>query len=339
MSCHATTTRGVLDRRRFLATGGAVAALVVADRLAGAWPARAQRGGYPFMLGVASGDPTPGGVVLWTRLAPQPLLADGGMPARAVPVDWQVAADPGLGRIARAGTVLAQPTQAHTVHVEIEGLEPARTWWYRFRAGGELSPVGRTRTLPAPGASPQRLALAVVSCQHYEHGYYTAYQHLAQEDLDLVVHLGDYIYETAPSVDQPRRHTGPAPTDLASYRLRHALYRTDPDLQAAHAATPFVLTWDDHEVENDYADDQSDASTRRRRSSGAGPPPTEPTGSICPCAAAVAPAARRRGCIAACGLATWPSCRCWTPASIATTSLVTAMASAAVRSWLRAGSG
>jgi alkaline phosphatase D len=252
------TTRGVLDRRRFLAAGGVGAALLVADRLAGAWPTPAQRGGYPFTLGVASGDPAPDGVVLWTRLAPAPLLADGGMPAQAVSVDWRVAADPHLRRIVRAGTVLAQPAQAHTVHVEVEGLEPARTYWYRFRAAGELSPVGRTRTLPAPGASPARLALAVVSCQHYEHGYYTAYQHLAQEDLDLVLHIGDYIYETAPSQGQPRRHTGPAPTDLAGYRLRHALYRTDPDLQAAHAAVPFVLTWDDHEVENDYAADQSE---------------------------------------------------------------------------------
>jgi alkaline phosphatase D len=266
----ATTTRGGLDRRRFLAAGGAAAALLVADRLAGAWPAPVQRGGYPFTLGVASGDPAPDGVVLWTRLAPQPLQADGGMPAQAVRVDWQLAADPGLGRIVRGGTVFAQPAQAHTVHVEVEGLEPARTWWYRFRAAGELSPIGRTRTLPAPGASPGRLALAVVSCQHYEHGYYTAYQHLAQEDLDLVLHVGDYLYEGAPTEDQPRRHIGPAPTDLAGYRLRHALYRTDPDLQAAHAALPFVLTWDDHEVENDYADDQSErfdppATFRRRR--------------------------------------------------------------------------
>jgi alkaline phosphatase D len=263
-------TRSVLDRRRFLAASGAVAALLVADRLAGAWPAPTQRGGYPFALGVASGDPAPGGVVLWTRLAPAPLLADGGLPARVVPVDWQVAADPHLRRIVRGGTVLAQPAHAHTVHVEVEGLKPARTYWYRFRAAGELSPVGRTRTLPAPGSSPGRLALAVVSCQHYEHGYYTAYQHLAREDLDLVVHLGDYLYETAPAQGQPRRHTGPAPTDLAGYRLRHALYRTDPDLQAAHAAAPFVLTWDDHEVENDYANDQSErfdppAVFRRRR--------------------------------------------------------------------------
>jgi alkaline phosphatase D len=264
------TNPGVIDRRRLLAVGGAAAAVLVADRLAGAWPAPVQRGGYPFTLGVASGDPAPGGVVLWTRLAPQPLLADGGMPAQAVPVDWQLAADPRFGRIVRRGTVLATPIQAHAVHVEVEGLEPARTWWYRFRAGGELSPVGRTRTLPAPEASLGRLALAVVSCQHFEHGYYTAYQHLAQEDLDLVLHLGDYLYETAPAEGQPRRHAGPAPVDLAGYRLRHALYRTDPDLQAAHAALPFVLAWDDREVANDYAADQSErfdppAVFRRRR--------------------------------------------------------------------------
>jgi alkaline phosphatase D len=264
------TARRVLDRRRFLAAGGAAAALLVADRLAGAWPAPARPLGYPFTLGVASGDPAPGGVVLWTRLAPAPLQPDGGMPARVVPVDWQVAADPGLGRIVRSGTVLARPGLAHAVHVEVDRLEPARTYWYRFRAAGELSPVGRTQTLPAAGASPARLALAVVSCQHYEHGYYTAYRHLAQEDLNLVVHLGDYLYETAPAEGQPRRHAGPEPIDLAGYRQRHAQYRTDPDLQAAHAAVPFVLTWDDHEVQNDYAGDRSErfdppAAFRRRR--------------------------------------------------------------------------
>jgi alkaline phosphatase D len=270
------TTRGVLGRRGFLAAGGAAAALLVADRLAGSWPAPARGLGYPFTLGVASGDPAPGGVVLWTRLAPAPLLPGGGMPARAVPVDWQVAVDPGLGRIVRGGTVLAQPGQGHAVHVEVAGLDPACTYWYRFRAGGEVSPVGRTRTLPEPGASPARLALAVVSCQHFEHGYYTAYRHLAEEDLDLVVHLGDYLYETAPAEGQPRRHAGPAPTDLAGYRLRHAQYRTDPDLQAAHAAAPFVLAWDDHEVQNDYAADQSerfDPPTAFRRRRATAPPP------------------------------------------------------------------
>jgi len=264
------TARRVLDRRRLLTAGATAAALLVAERLAGSWPAPARQLGYPFTLGVASGDPAPGGVVLWTRLAPAPLLADGGMPAHGVPVDWQVAADPGLARVVRSGTVLAQPAWAHTVHVEVDGLAPARTYWYRFRAGGEVSPVGRTRTLPAPTASPARLALAVVSCQHFEHGYYTAYRHLAEEDLDLVLHLGDYLYETAPAEGRPRRHAGPAPTDLAGYRRRHAQYRTDPDLQAAHAAVPFVLTWDDHEVQNDYAGDQSErfdppAAFRRRR--------------------------------------------------------------------------
>jgi alkaline phosphatase D len=173
--------------------------------------------------------------------------------------------------VLRAGTVLAHPDLGHAVHVEVDGLEPARSYWYRFRAAGELSPVGRTRTLPAPTASPARLALAVVSCQHFEHGFYTAYRHLAgEEDLDLVLHLGDYLYETAPSEGQPRRHATPAPVDLAGYRLRHAQYRTDPDLQAAHAALPFVLVWDDHEVDNDYAGDQSErwdppAAFRRRR--------------------------------------------------------------------------
>jgi hypothetical protein len=333
------TTRKVLDRRRLLAAGGAAAALLIADRLAGAWPAPAQRSGYPFTLGVASGDPAPGGVVLWTRLAPQPLLPDGGIPARTVLVDWQIAADPRFRRIVRGGTVLATPAQAHAVHVEVEGLEPARPWWYRFRAGGELSPVGQTRTLPAPGASPGQLALAVVSCQHYEHGYYTAYRHLAQEDLDLVLHLGDYLYESAPADGQPRRHVGPAPTDLAGYRLRHALYRTDPDLQAAHAALPFLLTWDDHEVANDYAADRSErfdppAAFRRRRAAA-----YQAYWEHLPLRRRSRPRGRRRGSIGAYGLVTWPSWLSSIPGSTATTSPVMATGWAAARSWPGARSG
>jgi alkaline phosphatase D len=243
----------LIDRRRFLAAGGATAALLAASGLSVIWGGSGRNLDYPFTLGVASGDPRPNGVVLWTRLAPGPLLPDGGMPARGVPVDCEVATDPRMGRVLRRGTVLARPELVHSVHVEVDGLRPANTYWYRFRALGDTSPVGRTRTLPRPDSSPGRLALAVASCQHFEHGYYTAYRHLADEDLELVLHLGDYIYENPPTEGRPRKHAGPAPKDLAGYRLRHAQYRTDPDLQAAHAATPFVLTWDDHEVDNDYA--------------------------------------------------------------------------------------
>jgi phosphodiesterase/alkaline phosphatase D-like protein len=213
----------------------------------GAWP------DDPFTLGVASGDPTPTGTVLWTRLAPRPLDPDGGMPARAVPVDWEVATGPRFRDVVRRGRIAATPALAHAVHVEVDGLDPGRHYWYRFRAGGHLSRIGRTRTCPDPRRPLVRLDLAFVSCQNFEKGYYTAYRHLAEDDLDVVLHLGDYIYENPPRRNLPRRHVGGEPADLPGYRVRHALYKTDRDLQAAHARHPFVATWDDHEVENDYA--------------------------------------------------------------------------------------
>ena len=214
-----------------------------------------------FTLGVASGEPRPDSVVLWTRLAPEP-LAGGGMPAVPVPVRYEVATDDSFRRILHAGAVLAEPANAHSVHVEIAGLEPARWYWYRFATAGEVSPIGRTRTAPAAGASPDGLRFAFASCQQYEHGFYTAYRHMAEEDLDLVIHLGDYIYEAATDAysapgGNVRHHVGLEATTLEGYRQRHAQYRTDPDLQAAHAAFPWVVTWDDHEVENNYAGDIS----------------------------------------------------------------------------------
>jgi alkaline phosphatase D len=152
---------------------------------------------YPFRLGVASGDPLPDGVVLWTRLAPELLAEDGrgGMPRDSVPVRWEVAADEPFRRLVRQGMARAQAELAHSVHVEVEGLEPAREYFYRFKAGSEISPVGRTKTAPVPGAAIAKMHFAFASCQMYEHGYYTAYGHMSEEDLDLVVHLGDYIYE------------------------------------------------------------------------------------------------------------------------------------------------
>lgn len=207
---------------------------------------------YPFSLGVASGDPLPHSVVLWTRLAPNPLQGIV-LPPLKIPVQWQVATDPKLAKVVAQGTAIADPEFAHAVHVVVNRLQPDRWYWYQFQAGGEASPIGRTRTLPLPQAAVARLAFGFVSCQHYEHGYYTAYRHLAAEDLDLVFHLGDYIYEGEARTGRPRQHIGPNPVDLDSYRRRYALYKSDPDLQAAHAAFPFICTWDDHEVENDYA--------------------------------------------------------------------------------------
>jgi alkaline phosphatase D len=240
-------------RREFLQIGGGVAGLI----MLGAMPARRadaalRTRAYPFSLGVASGDPTPDGVVLWTRLAPDP-LGGGGMPPERAAVRWEIASDEGFGRIVQRGDVLAVPELAHAVHVEVEGLEPDRVYWYRFISGGEASPVGRTRTAPAAASRPDRFALAFASCQHYETGYFTAHRHLAEEDLNLVVFLGDYIYEGGVNERGVRQHTGPEITTLADYRNRYALYKTDPDLQAAHAAFAWTVTWDDHEVENNYA--------------------------------------------------------------------------------------
>jgi len=254
--------------------GAAGIAAVTQSPLARAGRELAPVAGYPFTLGVASGDPAPDGVALWTRLAPSP-LSGGGMPQRRVPVDFEVALDEGFQRPVRRGTVQASPAYGHSVHVELAGLRPGSEYFYRFRGGGELSPVGRTRTAPATGATPEALAFAFVSCSQYEHGYFTAYGHLAAEDVELVVHLGDYIYEYAPNVyttagGNPRLHSSREITTLEDYRNRHAQYKTDPDLQAAHAACPWIVTWDDHELDNNWADEvpedgqPADAFLRRR---------------------------------------------------------------------------
>jgi len=206
----------------------------------------------PFTLGVASGYPSPDGVVLWTRLAPET-----GMPQGAVEVAWEISADEAFRKVVRQGKETAEPQWAHSVHAEAAGLAPARDYFYRFRAGGVTSATGRTRTTPAAGAIAERLRFAFGSCQHYEQGYYTAYRHLAREDLDLVVHLGDYIYESSWGRNHVRKHDAGEPATLEEYRNRYALYKRDPDLQAAHAAMPWVVTWDDHEVQNDYANDRS----------------------------------------------------------------------------------
>jgi alkaline phosphatase D len=212
----------------------------------------------PFTLGVASGYPGSDSVVLWTRLALQPLAPGGGMGADVVPVEWELAADERFRRIVQRGTTHAEPDWAHSVHVEPVGLEPSTRYWYRFTAGGQQSAVGRTRTAPAAGTDPGRLRLAVASCQQYEHGYYGAYRHMLDDDLDLVVHVGDYIYERSWGSNPVRRHGAPECYTLDDYRARHALYRGDRDLQAAHAAYPWMVTWDDHEVDNDYANDVSE---------------------------------------------------------------------------------
>ncbi|MDQ3371910.1 MAG: alkaline phosphatase D family protein, partial [Actinomycetota bacterium] len=210
----------------------------------------------PFSLGVASGDPLPDGVVLWTRLAPEPLQADGGMPSRKVPVRYEVARDEDFRDVVRKGNTFATPELAHSVHVEVEGLDPAREYFYRFKTGPEESPVGRTLTAPAADADPAELSFAFVSCQNYPTGFFTAYRHIAEEDLALVVHLGDYIYESDRQGTIGRGHVPAAEIfSLADYRRRYGQYKSDEDLRAAHARHPFVVTWDDHEVDNNYTDE------------------------------------------------------------------------------------
>jgi alkaline phosphatase D len=243
-----------LSRRAFLTSSGGLAA-ALAVPFAGVL-ARPRFAGNPFTLGVASGYPRPDGFVLWTRLAPDPLVG-GGMPRAAVEVGWEIATDEAFRKIVRHGKDLATPGFAHSVHAEVAGLEPSRWYWYRFHAGKETSPAGRTGTAPAADATTDRLRFAFASCQQYEQGYFSAYRHMAAEDLDLVIHLGDYIYESSWGRNHVRAHGTDEPVTLVEYRNRYALYKSDTDLQAAHAAFPWLVTWDDHEVQNDYANDRS----------------------------------------------------------------------------------
>jgi alkaline phosphatase D len=234
----------MVDRRRFLQ---ALAAAGVSQAL----PARGagRRIGfdsYPFTLGVASGYPRPDGMVLWTRLI-------GSFGQAVIPVRWEVAADEAMRRVVASGIAEAHPDWAHSVHVEPKGLQPGRWYWYRFTAGGAQSPVGRTRTAPAGGEAAARLRFAFASCQQYEQGWFSAYRHIVADEPDLVAFLGDYIYESSWGRDHVRKHGSPAPHSLEEYRARYALYKSDPDLQAGHAACPWIATWDDHEVVNDYA--------------------------------------------------------------------------------------
>lgn len=178
------------------------------------------------------------------------------MPPLDWPVQYEVAEDERFRRVVATGRARAEAAFAHSVHVQVEGLRPARHYWFRFMAGGHVSAVARTRTLPAPRDRNGALRLAVACCQHYETGHYAALRHLAAESPDAILHLGDYIYEGAPGgSNRVRLHTGPRCVTLDDYRQRYAQYQQDPALQAAHAAAPWFFTWDDHEVANDYSGD------------------------------------------------------------------------------------
>ena len=234
-----------MNRREFLQSG-----LVGGVGLLGSGEV-AINGLYPFSLGVASGDPTSDSVVIWTRLAPDPLNG-GGMPPLPVLVYWRVAHDAQMQQIVRSGVTIAWPALAHSVHVDVGGLSPDRWYFYQFSVGSIESPVGRTRTLAAPGAHIGEFRFAFVSCQNWQSGLYSAYRNLAREDVALVIHLGDYIYEGGPGPG-PRQHPAGEVLSLTDYRNRHALYKTDRHLQAAHAAFPFFAVPDDHDVDNNYA--------------------------------------------------------------------------------------
>ena len=244
-----------LSRRRFVQSTAAFLTMAAAAPYARVL-AQPRFPGNPFTLGVASGYPRADGVTLWTRLAPEP-LSGGGMPGVSVEVSWEIAADENFRDVAGRGVAVASPDWAHSVHVDVSGLQSERHYWYRVRAGDVSSAVGRTRTAPEPGAANARLRFAFASCQQYEHGYYVAYRHMAREDLDLVVHLGDYIYEGSWGRNLVRAHDAPEAYTLHEYRNRYALYKSDEDLKRAHAAFPWIVTWDDHEVDNDYANDRS----------------------------------------------------------------------------------
>jgi alkaline phosphatase D len=251
---------GTFNRRNFLKKTGKGVGIALGATIASSLPvnfasAESNKLAYPFTLGIASGDPLPDGVVLWTRLAPDPLNG-GGMPNHPFPVQWEVSLDSNFKKVVQRGTELSKPQLGHSVHVEVNGLESFTWYYYRFKSGSEISPIGKTKTAPAYNSQVDQLNFAFASCQNWPVGYYTAYQHMAKEDIDLVVHLGDYIYEgNHNSAVRPINQTFSEIYTIDDYRNRYALYKLDSDLQAAHANFPWIVTFDDHEVDNNYAGD------------------------------------------------------------------------------------
>src|SRR5690625_3329436 len=253
-----------LSRRKLCTLGAGAALLGAASRLPGTVAGATSHlpAGNPFGLGIASGDPLPRAVVLWTRLALEPLEPFGGMPYEDVAVQWQVASDEEFRDVVRSGTATARAKFAHSIHVDVRGLRPGHEYFYRFRAAGQLSAVGRTKTAPLPGRGGiERLRFAFASCQAWHWGHFPAYAGMAEEDLDLVIHLGDYIYEAGIDADGGLRnttmpeHLTREAMQLDDYRNLYALYKSDPDLQTAHAQFPWIVTTDDHQVVNNYADE------------------------------------------------------------------------------------
>jgi alkaline phosphatase D len=249
----------VLSRRQLLRSASLLGAAAFTQPMwAAPWiSGKAKFIDYPFKLGVASGDPIPTGFVLWTRLAPSPLdaSATGHDP---IPVGYEIAEDANFKKPVQRGHVVAYAENAHAVHVDVTGLKPGRPYWYRFKAGDEISPVGRAMTTPAIGSQVDKFKFAFASCQEFEAGYFKAYRDMIEQDAELIVHLGDYIYEKSYGGVMPRRSPVKDAFSLNDYRQLHATYKLDKDLQAGHAHTSWLFTWDDHEVANDYAADQGE---------------------------------------------------------------------------------
>ena len=246
-----------LTRRDLVRIGCGAAGVVALGGLPGCIGRPIRFSSDPFTLGVASGDPMPDSIVLWARLDAG-AVGDAGAIRDPIEVRWELAADDSFHRIVRSGRSDALPELGHSVHVEAGGLGAGTEYFYRFHCGGATSPVGRAKTLPELGAHVSRFDFAFASCQHYEQGYFTALRHLSEEDVDLIVHLGDYIYEGARAEGGVRTHEGPEVLTLEQYRARYSTYRRDLDLQAAHHAAPWVASTDDHEVDNNYAGATSD---------------------------------------------------------------------------------
>ena len=258
-----------MKRRDFLITTLLSSGLIISDQ----WQSEAASipdfSQSPFTLGVASGDPQSDRIIIWTRLAPNPLKG-GGMPKIRVPVQWKVAKDPKMTEIVRKGTAIATPELGHSLHVDVTQLEPNQVYWYQFQVGDYKSAIARTKTLLNPKKTIEKIQFAFASSQDWQNGYYVAYQHLAQEELDFVVFLGDYIYERSGDKDTVRQHQGEDCFTLEDYRNRYAQYKSDPNLQASHHRFPWIMTWDDHEVDNNYAnltpeDNQSLEAFKARR--------------------------------------------------------------------------
>lgn len=259
---HQTPATAGTPRRTVLKAGALGAAGIRAASAFGAGAPTAVAQDAVFRHGVASGDPLPDRVILWTRVTPTPDAQPGSGAGPAASVRWEMARDAGFGAVVASGTTGTDAGRDHTVHVDAAGLAPDSWYFYRFHCNGQTSPVGRTRTAPAPGAHPGRARFGVVSCSNWEAGYFGAYRALAERgDLDAVIELGDYIYEYGAGeyggkTGTVREHD-PAweIVSLSDYRRRHAQYHTDPHLQALHAHVPWICTWDDHEISNDaYAD-------------------------------------------------------------------------------------